>query len=268
MTHYRHPAALWKCLESVESTLFDTAHELIVADSEAQPGIGGQLHERFPQVDYLPFERNVGFARLVNAGLRRAVGDPVLILNGDTVLEPHCVERLRQALDVDPSLALVGPTIVNPDGTLQHSAFRFHRPFTLLARRTKLGRTPAGMREIGRFRMDDVLTRPAPGERLVPADWVAGAAWMVRREAVEAVGPLDEGYFLYFEDVDWCRRFWEAGWRVAACRDATVTHLHGRASRAHGGLRDVFTNRYTRVHVRSAIRYFAKFGPRVPRYGS
>ena len=267
INHYRSPVALKLCLRSIRETLAETPHEVIVSDSAAERETGRMLRSDFPEVHYLEFARNVGFAKLVNAGLRAAGGDPLLILNADTVLIENTAKTLAQFLQAHPDVGMVGPRLEYQNGSHQPSAFRFYTPAVIAARRTFFGRTPWGRRVLERFMLRDILSEPIAAMAALPVDWLMGSAFMVRRKAAEEVGELDERFFLYFEDVDWCRRFWERGYKVMWFPSARVVHVHAQASRKRGALFDIMLNPLTRIHVTSAVKYFRKHGLATPHYG-
>ena len=131
-----------------------------------------------------------------------------------------------------------------------------------MLRRTVLGRTPWGKRHIDWFLMRD--KDPALSRRV---GWIMGSAMFVRREAAREVGLMDERFFMYMEDVDWCRRFWEKGWEVAYVPEAKLYHYHGKGSAKGGVLRSLFANRLTWYHITSAAKYFLKYqGKPMPNY--
>ncbi|MGH8884933.1 MAG: glycosyltransferase family 2 protein [Egibacteraceae bacterium] len=263
VSHYRSPDALRRCLESLRQSLAGIFHEVFVCDSEAEPGMGRLIEAAFPQVAYRPFSQNVGYAKLVNVGLREARGELLLILNADTLVPPGTVEVLAGHLADHPDVGMVGPRLVYPDGVHQPSAFRFYRPFTIAARRTALGRTAAGRREMNRFLLKDVIGEFLDELPVVSVDWLMASALLVRKAAADSVGPLDERFFMYFEDVDWCRRFWAQGWKVAWVPTARVVHAHGQASKKQGGgIAALVRNPYARAHLLSATKYFSKHGLR------
>ena len=100
-----------------------------------------------------------------------------------------------------------------------------------------------------------------------PVDWVMGSALMMKKSTVDRVGMLDEAFFMYMEDVDWCRRMWEAGYKVMYYPDASAYHYHFQASKKRGNIVDALLNKYTRIHIKSAYIYFRKHGLKTPRYG-
>ena len=263
VTHYKSVPALEASLRSVRDAVDLERTEVVVADSEEQPGTRQLVHGIVPGATFLGFADDVGYAVSVNAALRVTTAPYVLVLNADVRVGRDTVERLVGALEHDPSLGLVGPVLRYDDGTRQDSAFRFYRPTTVLHRRTATGRTPWGRAALRRFEEPSRQVERADGE-LVPTDWLLGAAVVLRRSALASVGPVDVRYFMYFEDVDWCLRFWRAGWRVAVVPGAEAHHTYGRASRGKGP-KALLTNEMARIHVRSAITFFGTHGLRPTR---
>lgn len=268
ITHYKSPVALKLCLQSIARELAHVKHEVFVADSEAQPGTREMMQHDFSEIGYIAFPDNVGYARLVNAGLEAASGDPILVMNADTVLTEGSVQTLMRYLKEHPDVGIVGPRLEYMNGKHQPSAFRYYAPMTILARRTPYGKTPAGKRELARFTLQDVIAEPIADMQPTPVDWLMGSVLLIRRKALEEVGHLDTRYFMYMEDVDWCRSFWEKGWEVVWVPNARVVHVHGKGSKKHNPVVDIFVNKLARTHAKSAVKYFKKFGTDVPRYGA
>ena len=245
-------------------------YEVIVRDGEAMDETAEMMREDFPNTVYLPEKKNIGFANLVNDGIKRARGNQFLIINADIIIpDAGSVEKLRRYLAENPKCGMIGPKLLNLNGSLQPSCFRFYKPLTLLYRRTFLGRTTWGRRDIARFMYADTFGQPATSHQppAFAVDWLMGSALLVRKEAMNDVGLFDDRFFMYFEDVDWCRRFWEKSWSVVYHPGVSFYHYHGQASRGKKGLIDVLLNKYTRIHVTSALKYFWKYGLQVPQYG-
>jgi GT2 family glycosyltransferase len=192
-------------------------------------------------------------AAAVNQGIARAMGEYILMLNPDVITFPGAVQTLIAFLDRNPRVGIAGGKLLSPNSKLQHSAFRFYRPSTVLYRRTWLGATNHGQQEIKRFLMKDF-----DHDHVQPVEWLMGSCYMLRSAAIKEVGGMDERFFLYFEDVDWCRRFWEKGWQVVYVPEARFSHFHQRRSRSHQWL-GIFTNWTTREHILSALKYFWKY---------
>jgi len=183
------------------------------------------VEREFPRVE-LVRAANVGFSAANNVVLRRTGAPYVLLLNPDTEVYEGSLDAALDRLAADPSLGMVGVKLVTPSGELDHACKRsFPTPLAALAHFTGIGRLEGASRSLSQYRATD-LGDDEPGV----VDAVNGAFMMVRREALEQAGPLDEGYWLYMEDLDWCRRFWIAGWKVFYEPAGTVLHVKGGSS--------------------------------------
>lgn len=262
VTHYKTPQILNKSISSLAAATEGISYEIMISDSQSDAKANAQILERHPNVRLLAHERNVGYGRLVNDAFHEAKGEYFLALNADIIIPGTSLAEWLNFMDKHPSIGVSGPKLVNLDGTLQYSCFRFYTPLTILARRTRFGRTNRGRQLLARFLMYDYERRVARD-----VDWLMGSALLIRRAAYEKVGDMDPRFFMYFEDVDWCRRCWLAGFRVVYNPKIELTHYHMKASDSKGGLRDILTNRLTRVHIASAIKYFLKYlGKSLPVY--
>jgi N-acetylglucosaminyl-diphospho-decaprenol L-rhamnosyltransferase len=237
----------------------DAQAEIIVVDNDSKDDSTLLLRSDFPEISVISLPVNIGFAGGVNAGIRAAKGNYYLILNPDMVALPGSLNQLVKFMEDNASVGVAGGQLVAPNGDLQTSCFRFYRPMTIVYRRTPLGRTRRGQRELARFVLED-YDRTSP--RAV--DWLQGSCLMLRARAVQQVGMMDERFFMYFEDVDWCRRFWDAGWQVMFVPTARFSHFHQRSS-DRGLILGVLTNWATREHITSAVKYFWKYrGKKIP----
>jgi len=191
--------------------------------------------------------RNLGYARGVNLGIRAATQEDVLILNPDVQVTPGSVEALLRCAEAHPKAGIIAPRLFHPDGTLQLSSRRFYNATTLLLRRLPLGAISdrsAAVRDHLMADWDHASTKPV--------DWVLGAALFVRRRAMRDVGLMDERYFLYFEDVDWCQRMWRHGFEVVYCAESRMVHEHQRASAR-------LQPRSWRAHLAGLLRFTEKW---------
>jgi len=254
VTHYRTPELLKLCLESLQAATQKIEAEILVLDSESEEETEMMVKDRFPKAAFFAFHKNTGYAKIVNIGLSRAQGDFLLVLNADIIVAPDSLSGMINYLEAHSQVGLLGPQLLNFNGSTQESCFRFHRPLTIFYRRTLLGKTFWGKKELARFTMQDF-----DRNSIKEVDWILGAAMMIRRQALTEIGPMDERFFLYFEDTDWCRRFWEKNWRVVYLPEAKMHHYHGRASKKANGLADVFINKYLWIHLASAVKYFWKY---------
>lgn len=240
---------LRRCLESVFASPFGGSLEVLVVDNASADGSGEMVRTEFPQVHLIANAENRGFPAANNQGLALARGRYILLLNPDTEVVGDALQAMVAFADAHPDVGVVGPQLLNPDGSVQSSRRRFPTLATALWESTWL-QPYAPRRLLERYY---VLDRP--DDEIQDVDWVTGAALMVRREAVEEVGPLDEGFFMYSEELDWCRRFREAGWRVVYLPTARIVHHVGKSSE------QVLPARHIHFQT-SKVRYFRKYhGP-------
>ncbi|MFA4873134.1 MAG: glycosyltransferase family 2 protein [Patescibacteria group bacterium] len=238
-------------LRSLDELHLPFSYETIVVDNASGDRIE-TLSKEFPNVLALPLTWNCGMGAGNNTGLKRAQGEYVLILNPDVILLPRAIETLCEYLSKSPRVGMAGPKLLNPDQTLQYSCFRFPRWYTPFFRRTKLSHFSAGKSELDRF-----LMREWDHNDIRSVEWLQGSAFLVRRNALEEVGLFDERFFLFFEDTDWCRRFWQKHWEVAYVPDAVMVHYPQRLSSFDGIW--TFFNRLTWIHISSWVKYFWKW---------
>ena len=211
---------LERCLESVRG------YETVVVDHGSTDGTLELVRDRFPEVRLVEQE-NRGLSAGWNRGMREASGRWFLILNADAWVVGDAVERLVEFADAHPHAAVVGPRLVNPDGTLQRSVRGFPTVWRLVTEYFFLRKLAPRTRALNAFyaaRFDHASVREA--------DFLMGACMLVRRDAVDAVGPLDEDFFLFSEETDWHFRFRAAGWQVLFFPGAEVVHVGGAG---HGG---------------------------------
>ncbi len=256
VTNYKTSDLLKLCLESIKNAGVGLDYEITVVDSEAEEAAQDIINEYFrgQNIDYIPFKKNQGYARLVNAGLAEAEGEYILVLNADMILFKDSLQKMLEYMERNLKIGILGPQLLNFNETIQESCFRYHRILTIPCRRTFIGKLKFGRKELARLLMKDL-----DHNNISEVDWIMGTALMLRREALAEVGQMDERFFMYFEDTDWCRRFWKAGWKVIYFPYAKMYHYHGRVSKKTGGLLDLFINKYTWIHIASAIKYFWKY---------
>jgi GT2 family glycosyltransferase len=206
------------------------AWEAIVIDNASSDGSTAFAEGFGPAVRLLRNRENVGFGRGVNQGVRASTGTPILIMNPDCRLTPGALAVLKAELEVHPECALVGPRVLDPDGSVQGSVRGDPDMLTgLFGRSSRLRRLlpwlPVSSRNVV------IPAALAAGTRSIPVDWVSGACMLVRRDCFEAVGGFDERYFLYWEDADLCRRLRARGYHIRYVPGADVVHRVGQSSR-------------------------------------
>jgi hypothetical protein len=254
VTNHKTPELLKLCLESIPVAVGSLDYEIFVLDAEAEEETDEMMAEKFPEIKYKAFKENTGYAKLVNIGIKEATGKYLAILNADMVLTKDALVLMVEEMDRHPEIGILGPQLLNLDGSIQESCFHFHHISTIIYRRTFLGKTKAGRKEIDYFSMRDF-----DHKSVKEVDWMMGTALLVRVEAIKKVGLMDERFFVYFEDTDWCRRFELAGFKVIYYPTAKMYHYHRRVSKKTSGLADLLVNRYTWVHIISALKYFWKY---------
>jgi N-acetylglucosaminyl-diphospho-decaprenol L-rhamnosyltransferase len=228
-----------RCLEEVAGGPWET----IVVDNASTDGTPAFVAERFPAVRLVELPENRGFGAANNEGMRIARGRYFLLLNSDAWPVGDAVERLVAFADEHAEAAVVGPRLLNPDGSLQPSVRGFPTLWRLATEYLflrKLAPRSAILNSFYGARFDHASVREV--------DWLYGPCLLVRREAADAVGLFDEDYFLFSEETDWCYRFHAAGWKVLFFPGAEFVHLGGAS---HGG-------RQYRENLRSHLRFFAK----------
>ncbi len=199
-------------------------YQVLVIDNASGDGSVETVARRYPAVRQVRNPDNRGFARAVNQGLALAAAPFALVLNPDVVIRPAAIAALLEFMEREPGVAVAGPRLRNPDGSLQGSARRRPSAWTGLFGRSAclthwFPGNPVSRREL--MAIDEGAVEPRD------VDWLSGACLMVRRRAWEQVGPMDERFFLFWEDADWCLRFGHAGWRVVHVPAASAIHRVG-----------------------------------------
>ena len=221
-----------------------TSIEVIVVDNASTDGSVEMVQAEFPDVHLIANVKNQGFPAANNQGLTR--GRYVLRLNADTKVVGDALATMVACADVHPDVGVVGPQLLNSDGSIQSSRRRFPTLATAFFESTWL-QPYAPRRVLERYYVLD-----QSDDAVQDVDWVKGAALMARREAIVQVGPMDEGIFMYSEELDWCRRFREAGWRVVYLPTAQIVHYEGKSSEQALPARH--------VHFQtSKVRYFRRY---------
>ena len=229
-------ADLERCLESLRTAPPATSHEILVVDNGSTDG-SGDAARRSPGVRVIDAGSNLGFARANNVGIRASSGENLLLLNSDTVVPAGAIDRLMAELAQHPDVAVVGPRLVDANGRAELSFGRMIGPLNELRQQWQVRR---GV---------DALTR----RRQFP-DWVSGACLLVRRDDAEAVGLLDERYFMYAEDVDFCAAIRARGRRILFTPDVEIVHLKGRS--AAGAQQETHD-----AYRRSQVAFYEKHHP-------
>ena len=256
IVNYKSKDLTLNCLKSIkQADWFGLAYEIIVVDNYSADLSSDDLRP-FGEIKYIMNGRNIGFGAANNQGIRLAKGKYVIIMNPDTVASKGVFKKLYDYLESNLAVALVGPKQFNPDGSEQETCFRWPSFLTPIYRRTPLGKISLAKKDLDRF-----LYKDYNKGSLKEVDWLLGSFLFCRAEALRRVGAFDEKFFLYFEDTDLCRRFWQMGYRVVYNPEADIIHNHRRQS-ATAPWYKFFTSITTWHHIFSWFRYLKKWGTR------
>jgi N-acetylglucosaminyl-diphospho-decaprenol L-rhamnosyltransferase len=236
---------LRRCLRSILASPTPTP-QIIVVDNDSQDGSTEMVRAEFPSVVLIENADNRGFTAANNQGLAESRGRYLLLLNPDAEVVGDALATMMAHMEAHPEVGALGPRLRYADGRLQPSRRRFPTLATALVESTVVQEYWRDNRILRRYTMADT-----PDDAVQPVDWVVGACLLVRRQAYEQVGGLDEGYFMYSEEMDWCRRIKAAGWQVAYLPTATVIHHEGQSSEQVVAARHIYFQS-------SKVRYFRK----------
>ena len=248
---------LRRCLHSVMSSLqLPTSNfqpptsnlqiEVIVVDNASSDGSVAMVEEEFPQVRLIANSENVGFTVGNNQGIAISRGRYILLLNPDTEIVGDALTTMLAYMDDHPQVGALGPQLLNPDGSIQSSRRRFPTIATAFLESTILQQWFPRNRVTRHYYITD-----RPDDEVQEVDWVTGACLLARRETIEEVGLLDEGFFMYSEELDWCRRIKAQRWQLIYLPTARVIH--------HGAQSSEQVKSFQHIQFqRSKIRYFRK----------
>jgi N-acetylglucosaminyl-diphospho-decaprenol L-rhamnosyltransferase len=235
------------CLASVFATLGSTLRfEVVVVDNASSDASVAMIRGSFPEVRVLANSENVGFAAGSNQGIRESTGRYVILLNPDTVATDGALVEMVRLMEERNEVGAVGPSLLFPDGSFQHSAFTFPTLPMIFLDFFPLNRRLLDSRLNGRY----PRACYSKGEPFA-IDHPLGAALMVRRSVVDEVGSLDKDFFMYCEEIDWCMRIKRAGWQILCCPAAKIVHHVGQST---GQFREKM---YVELH-RSRYRLYEK----------
>ena len=237
------------CLRSIVGQSALTL-QIIVVDGASSDGSAAMVAEQFPEVELVACQENVGFPRGNNLGLERANGRYILLLNPDTIVHGDALAQMESYLEENSQVGVVGPQLLNDDGSVQSSRRRFPTVNTAFFESTWL--QPYAPQAL----LDQYYVQDVADDETAVVDWVMGACLMTRQEVVAQVGGLDEAYFMYSEELDYCRRVHAAGWQVVYYPQAQVTHLSGKSSEQAVTYRHINFNQ-------AKLRYFRKYHGRL-----
>lgn len=240
-------------LKGLEEANLKFPYEYYMLDCSSEDGTTAMVNELYPWVKTIDPKANLGFGRGNNVVFKVAKGKYIMLTNPDLVIFPDQLEKLVDWMEQHPDVGIGVPRVLNPDHSDQATCCRFPTVGIPFYRRTFLGKLPWAKKAVGHFLMNDM-----DRSKEQPVAWAHGSALCIRRDLLDKIGGFDEKFFMYFEDTDLCRRAWLAGSRVMYIPDARVMHYHHRESRIKRPW-EIFTNKTTRYHIKSAIHYFWKY---------
>jgi N-acetylglucosaminyl-diphospho-decaprenol L-rhamnosyltransferase len=214
---------LRSCLSTVFAHMGDVSSDVVVVDNESRDGTADVVATEFPGARVVP-SRNHGFSHANNRGLMTCDARYVLFLNPDTEIVEGTFEELVRAMDARPTVGLIGVRQVRPDGSLDNTIRRFPNAVRALGDAFGAERLRRRPRWLGERELDLSVY-----DREVACDWTSGSFMLVRREAIESAGFLDERYFMYSDETDFCRRIKTAGWEIRHLPSMTILHHEGKA---------------------------------------
>ncbi len=240
---------LEKCLKSIFEQTKNISFEVFVVDNASGDGSVEMVREKFPQVDLTSSAENLGFAKGNNLAIKKAAGKYILLLNPDTEILDNAFEKMVRFMDVHPECGIAGCKLLNSDLSLQPSVRAFpdlaSQVFILLKIHHLLPHSKT---------MYKYLVQDFDYERLEEADQVMGAFMMIRREVFDKIGLMDENFWLWFEEVDFCKRAKDAGWKILYTPEAKIIHLYGQS------FKQTLSVQKQKVLNRSLSYYFKKHG--------
>lgn len=253
--NYKSREFTLNCIKSIkESDFGNLKHEIIVVDNNSKDSLGEILSWQYDNIKFIQNKKNVGMGAGNNIGVRDAQGKYIVIMNPDTIVFPDTFRKKYDFMENSYRVGVVGPKQFNPDKTIQDSCYRWYGLLTPFYRRTPLGRLKLAQKDLDRFLMSDFNR-----EETREVDWLLGSFLFIRAEALRDIDFFDERFFLYFEDTDLCKRFWEKKWKVVYYPEAKIIHDHKRAS-ARDPWYKFLSNSATRYHIVSWIKYLKKWG--------
>ncbi len=216
---------LSKCLRSLTLDTSPYNAEIILVDNASSDGTPNMVMERFPHIKLICNNQNLGFAKANNIGIRLSTGKYICLINSDVIVLRDCLSSMLAYMDKNPEIGMLGPKILNPDGTLQPSCMGFPTLWNIFCRALALDTLFPRSELFGKR-----LNKFWGHDEVKSVEILNGCFWMVRRESLEQVGFLDEDFFFYGEDIDWCKRFNDAEWDVVFIPFAEAIHYGGASS--------------------------------------
>ena len=248
LVNYNTAHLLERCLGNLRAASRGLAVRVVIVDNASRDGSAAFIRERFPDCLLVANETNVGFGRANNQALALCPGPYVLLLNADAFVFPDTLTKCLRHMEATPRCGVLGVRLTNEQGAGWFAGRRFPNPWRDFLVRTGLSRKPLD-------ELHPLDARPPSGDAWL-CDWVVGCFYMVRRAVLDTVGLFDPRYFLYFEEVDHCRKVWLSGWTVECLADARVIHVGGASAESEGEL--TTGRQISELQIESELLYFRK----------
>lgn len=239
---------LKKCLESIISARGDLQLEIFVVDNASNDGTVEMVKNDFPSVKLIASDKNLGFAKANNLALKQAAGDYVLLLNPDTEIKSDTLTESIAFMKSHPKCGAMGPKMIFPDGSPQPSVRRFPKPLPIILMLLKLPKILPHLKSI-----EEYLATNFDYSREQIVDQIMGAYMFMPRQTIEKIGYLDERFFIWFEEVDYCRRLKVAGFEVWYSSDVSIIHVGGKSFARQAAIAKQW------LFFMSAFKYFLKY---------
>ena len=246
IANFNQRSLLEQCLRSIFETSEELSLEVFVVDNASRDGSVDMVREAFPDVQLIVNEQNRGYATANNQAIERSEGRYVLVLNNDTVVLPNAIPAMVAFLDEHPQVGMLGPRVLNPDGTLQRSCSTFPSLWRLTSRALYIDKLLPGNRMTGTLSMSHWEYDSIRG-----VDVISGCCMLVRKDVISKVGLMDERFFFYAEEADWCYRARQNGWEVCFLPEAEIIHYGGRST-------EDCTGEMHTQYFRSRLQYYEK----------
>lgn len=249
INNYKTRGLLKHCLRGIYANPPSVEFEVIVVDNNSQDGSVEMVRQMFPQVFLIASDKNLGHHGGNNLGIKKSSGKYIILANTDIAMLDDAFDKMYFFMEKNTNVGLIGPKLKNPDGSIQMSCMRWPSPLVPLLRRTFLGRFSFAQKKLSDYLMEDF-----DHGNNKEVDWILGACVMVRREAINKIGLMDEDFFLYFGDVAWCKKLWRAKYKVCYFADAEIVHYHKRESAQSGLFSKIFW-----IHIFDWFKYLRKY---------
>jgi len=236
ITNHNTKDYLEDCIRSIEESGIRRSYEIIVVDDASNDGSADMISGKHPKIKVIKNKINLGYVKSNNVGIRASRSKYVLSLNSDTKILGGAIDKLIDFMDKNPNAGAVGPKLLNSDGSVQLQARRgFPTPINSLFYFSGLSRLfpKSGL-------MGGYLLTYLDNTTTAEIDSLCGAAMVVRREVIDKVGLMDESYFMYGDDIDWCYRIKQGGWKVYYLPEAEIIHFGGRGGSRRQSYRNIF----------------------------